>query len=83
MEAKDRMIQKVFEFTGRYISDKEAEQLLQEGRKEVVEWTEHNIFHISLDLVKGQPILQLVNNEHKLGERWQAKLKEWGIEQPS
>jgi len=46
MEAKDRMIQKVFEFTDRYISDKEAEQLLQEGRKEVVDFVEEHMCNL-------------------------------------
>jgi len=76
MEAKDEMIQLVFEFTGKYISDREAEQLIQSGIKEVVEVAKR-IFYIESD---GEiPRLYLWGNGYKGAEIWQAYKKSKGI----
>ena len=51
------------------------------GMREVVEWLEHHIFFVALDINEGdKPALHLMNNSLVLGERWQAFLKERGIE---
>jgi hypothetical protein len=51
----------------------------QEGRQEVVEWTEQNILYVAINGRTGKPELSLRNNAVTLGERWQTQCKEWGI----
>ena len=80
MEAKEQIIQKVFEFTGRYISSREAEQLAQEGRREVVEWLNKE------DTLKLKSLQNTPDWFKHCGllisdERWQAKFQEWGIKE--
>lgn len=49
------------------------------GIKEVVDWVEHHLVYAPIDHRTGIFSLEFQTNKEKSFEKWQAKLKDWGI----
>ena len=62
-----------------YLIAREQEEACQKVREEIVEWVEHNLIYIALEY-DGTPVLHLQTSGKKSAEKWQAQLKEWGVD---
>ena len=49
-----------------------------EGIREVVNWITFHLFYTALQY-DGSEMLHLYTNERRSAEKWNAKLKEWGV----